>query len=191
MAWHFEATSHYLSQCWSRTMASLGLNELIQLAVYSTFNMTIKTYLRVSHCGQVISNGIVYLDPHWIWWCLTAWLHQAITWISVEQLATGPQGTNFSEIWIKTKYMSRADSRVAPSQWETSLQSNAVSHWVGVNLESALHEKMPPAIWMWFCSGLKCVYPEWLYFGVYMDIIQTCCCLGYGWIPRAPFTNMD
>ena len=33
----------------------------------------------------------------------------------------------------------RADSRFAPSQWETSLQSNAVSHWLGTNLESALH----------------------------------------------------
>ena len=29
------------------------------------------------------------------------------------------------------------DSRLAPSQWETSLQSNAVSHWLGANLESA------------------------------------------------------
>ena len=26
-----------------------------------------------------------------------------------------------------------------PNQWETSLQSNAVSHWLGVNLESALY----------------------------------------------------
>ena len=32
----------------------------------------------------------------------------------------------------------RADSRFEPSQWETSLQSNAVSHWLGANLESAL-----------------------------------------------------
>ena len=32
----------------------------------------------------------------------------------------------------------RADSRLVPSQWETSLQSNAVSHWPGANLESAL-----------------------------------------------------
>ena len=31
-----------------------------------------------------------------------------------------------------------ADSRLAPSQWETSLQRNAVSHWLGANLESAL-----------------------------------------------------
>ena len=32
----------------------------------------------------------------------------------------------------------RADSRLAPSQWQTWLQSNAVSHWLGTNLESAL-----------------------------------------------------
>ena len=32
-----------------------------------------------------------------------------------------------------------ADSRLAPSQWETSLQSNAVSHWLGANLESTLY----------------------------------------------------
>ena len=32
----------------------------------------------------------------------------------------------------------RAGSRHAPSQWETSLQSNAVSHWFGANLESVL-----------------------------------------------------
>ena len=33
----------------------------------------------------------------------------------------------------------RADSMFEPSQWGTPLQSNAVSHWLGTNLESALH----------------------------------------------------
>ena len=33
---------------------------------------------------------------------------------------------------------SRAHSRLAPRQWETSLQCNAVSHWLGANLELAL-----------------------------------------------------
>ena len=37
-----------------------------------------------------------------------------------------------------TSMLNRDDSRLAPSQWETSLQSNAVSHWLGANLESAL-----------------------------------------------------
>ena len=32
----------------------------------------------------------------------------------------------------------RADSRLAPSQWEMSLQSNAISHWLGAKLERAL-----------------------------------------------------
>ena len=31
----------------------------------------------------------------------------------------------------------RADSRLPSSQWETSLQNNAVSHWLVANLESA------------------------------------------------------
>ena len=35
-------------------------------------------------------------------------------------------------------YIFRTDSRFAPSQWEMSLQSNAVSHWLGANLKSAL-----------------------------------------------------
>ena len=33
----------------------------------------------------------------------------------------------------------RADSRFVPIQWETSLRSNAISHWLGTNLESALN----------------------------------------------------
>ena len=32
----------------------------------------------------------------------------------------------------------RADSTLVPIQWETSLQSNAISYWLGANLESSL-----------------------------------------------------
>ena len=35
-------------------------------------------------------------------------------------------------------YNGKADSRFASSQWEMSLQSNAISHWLGTNLESDL-----------------------------------------------------
>ena len=65
----------------------------------------------------------------------------------------------------------RADSRLAPSQWKTSLQSNAVSHWLGANLESALHiitwcpagttpfqKPMMVPFWRKFC--------HWLHFSV-------------------------
>ena len=36
-------------------------------------------------------------------------------------------------------YKSQADFRFAPSQWETALLCNDVSHWLGATLESALH----------------------------------------------------
>ena len=45
---------------------------------------------------------------------------------------------NFKWHGIIDIIMNRADSRLAPSQWETSLQSNAIPHWLGTNLESAL-----------------------------------------------------
>ena len=50
-------------------------------------------------------------------------------------------------------YHCRADSRLAPSQWETSLQSNAVSHWLGANLESALHWSE----WRWWFVEINAV----------------------------------
>ena len=40
--------------------------------------------------------------------------------------------------WSLIWKLCRADCRLAPSQWETSLQSNVVSHCLGANLESAL-----------------------------------------------------
>ena len=39
---------------------------------------------------------------------------------------------------LQINVMFRADSRFAPSQWKTLLQSNVVSHWPGASLESAL-----------------------------------------------------
>ena len=41
-----------------------------------------------------------------------------------------------------------ADSRLAPSQWETLLQSNTVSHWLGASLESAL----------WYMGSLQAIF---------------------------------
>ena len=44
----------------------------------------------------------------------------------------------------------RADSRLTPSQWDTSLQSKAVSHWLGANLESAMHMISNKRDWTWW-----------------------------------------
>ena len=40
---------------------------------------------------------------------------------------------------VKKHIKPRAGSRLAPSQWETSLQSTTVSHWRGTSLESTLN----------------------------------------------------
>ena len=45
----------------------------------------------------------------------------------------------------------RADSRFAPSQWETALLCNDVSYWLGANLESTLHSHLPEP------SGFLCL----------------------------------
>ena len=49
---------------------------------------------------------------------------------------------NLAHGWVITSHnFIRADSRLAPIQWEMALFCNDVSHWLGANLESALfHE---------------------------------------------------
>ena len=42
----------------------------------------------------------------------------------------------------------RAHFRFAPNQWETPLQSNAVSHRLGANLESALNTEKHPVSYL-------------------------------------------
>ena len=59
-----------------------------------------------------------------------SWHHELITQSYNEIIA------RCNEIPI---YTHRADSRFAPSQWETALLCNDISHWLGTNLDSALH----------------------------------------------------
>ena len=42
-------------------------------------------------------------------------------------------------VWYKSLYINRDQSKYAPSQWETSLQCNDVSHWLGANLDWSLY----------------------------------------------------
>ena len=49
-----------------------------------------------------------------------------------------------TKIFIRGPVCNTHDSWLAPSQWETSLQSNVVSHWLGADLESALKPNYIP-----------------------------------------------
>ena len=73
--------------------------------------------------------------------------YQATNKINQQVQALKPIGTPHSS-FLKG-LCSRA--RLAPSQWETSLQSNAISHWLGTSLESALHILHPQTT----------MYPQW------------------------------
>ena len=73
----------------------------------------------------------------------------------------------------------------APSQWETALQSNAVSQWLGANLESALymdaeHKYMSN---FWSNKGISnfnilCIiliilsYSDQMYIGEFIGLLQ-------------------
>ena len=76
------------------------------------------------------------------------YLTNGITWVHVVTI-------DLLQVWGMYEYVSirvldrnhfiqmmcwryRADSRFAPSQWETALFCNDVSHWLGTSLESAL-----------------------------------------------------
>ena len=48
-----------------------------------------------------------------------------------------PWDTEFN-VALNTRLYCRDDSRFAPSQWETPLLCNNVSHWLGASLESGL-----------------------------------------------------
>ena len=65
-----------------------------------------------------------------------------LPWVVISIKAQSPntpvQSRDVREYRTRVNGVDRADSRFAPGQWETSLQSNAVSHWLGTNLESDL-----------------------------------------------------
>ena len=50
---------------------------------------------------------------------------------------------SFCGIITKLNIKCRADSRFAPSRWETALLCNDVSYWLGANLESTLEYAFP------------------------------------------------
>ena len=83
------------------------------------------------------------------WWPLLL-RNMTIRWTqnSLSQIVNFSCGSNGT---FRTIY--RIDSRLAPSQWETSLRSNAVSHWLGANLESALNLTQCHSRW---CLGSLC-----------------------------------
>ena len=78
------------------------------------------------------------------------WLN--IYWNLFSKFSIFSAGWNFDDRISCGYAENRADSRFVPSQWETPLQSNTVSHWLGANLETALQNylsRVSQSMWYW------------------------------------------
>ena len=116
-------------------------------------------------CTFIISSGNLTSGIPSQWWalcvhgclspevCRTSWLyitqwqlhislprpiHHSATIHQSPVPSTCQMGANLWTQEYRVVQWSRAVSRFAPSQWETALLCNDVSHWLGANLESAL-----------------------------------------------------
>ena len=74
----------------------------------------------------------------------------------------------------------RADCRFVRSQWETSLQSNAVSHWLCTNLQSALIHILSDPTSMVSTDG-----HDWQSGGLADSLTRALCIIDLALIPRA------
>ena len=117
---------------------------------------------------SVMWNFDVYFDLHlnkqlskqsWGWWfempSHPLWRHHNVTTLWNKSLSLLKSFYFSASVlkWIdkmcSCHHINRADSMFVPSQWETSLQSSAIFHYLGAKLESALHEYfhyLPPVI---------------------------------------------
>ena len=68
----------------------------------------------------------------------------------------------------------RPDSRHAPSEWDTSLQYNGVSYWLGADLESALQQYIVFRLWPNQCTvNLKFLHNSRDHMSVYDHMSYT------------------
>ena len=67
----------------------------------------------------------------------------SLTWLTCKEICIPTDLSKTFQSQLSNMYsVIRDDSRFVPNQWETSSESNAVSHWLGTNLESALYSIM-------------------------------------------------
>ena len=125
---------------WIRCMVSATLNMLVHTQYRSCtrhlFIVPLRTVtLNLLSQAPMAYNSIVHntIDDHY-------YFNRYITVTRVSQVSFKPiRIAILLAFWGITHFIKvRADSRPAPSQWETALQSNPVSRWLGANLESFL-----------------------------------------------------
>ena len=67
--------------------------------------------------------------------CPISWHNKSCSWLGIN---TWRSINKHAASWYGSEHVLRADSRFAPSQWETALLCNNISHWLSASLESVL-----------------------------------------------------
>ena len=151
MAWCRQATSHYLSQCWPRSLSPYGVTR--PQWVKNTSALSVSTVVADglaqlgagTSAGKVVTKCVSYI------YGLVQERHNASALAFHSQTDVKRDKVLYllrliisvyrSVHWynkLPCSWIATADSRFAPSQWETALLCNDVSHGLGANLESTL-----------------------------------------------------
>ena len=127
MAWRLLASSQYFNCCWDGVICT------IKKKLQSNLNHITNTFCLENTFQNLNCENSHYLSRCWHTCTIDCnkrqWNSNQTTEIFIQKC-----------IWICLQMPSilGADLRFVPSQWETALLCNDVSHWLGANLESAL-----------------------------------------------------
>ena len=135
--------SHRQTQPWLyKVGASLSVNELFaQTSSFKMGNQILYHILTLQNSTLLMWNLEYTGKTRSMSWLLMPWIdvlpgHQMPYYYW--PCRTGGLPSSYISATCIEHLSIRAASRLAPSQWETTLQSNAVSHWLGTKLDSAL-----------------------------------------------------
>ena len=113
MAWCRQATSHYLSQCWPRSLSPFGITRSQWIDILCIY----------CHICSYMQNQSILLISNCMVNCMKKWL-PVCRW-------------HFESNFFKWKF--RDHSVSGPSQWMMALQCVTDSHWLGPFTEWSLN----------------------------------------------------
>ena len=129
MAWCRQATSHYLSQCWSRSMSPYGITrpqwvKILSIVIGKMVSMLL-THCQAMHiCIRkltIIGQGNGSSPGQW----------QAIIWTNAGILSIGILETYFTEniSKIQTFWLKKMHLKTSAKWWQFCLSLNVLTHW--------------------------------------------------------------
>ena len=120
-----EYTFSWFKNCYQNTSSTMSVQSC------RTYRWTSLVPYQVVTASLPLGTEIIMLI-----WCLAGLSTETMLNPIPVPYALIVNNSGHSIVWYQ--YWIRADSRFAPSQWETALLCNDIFHWLGTSLESAL-----------------------------------------------------